>query len=171
MTPMLKQARGLGRHLPLVCARKSAPLVDLLTQFVDDRSRIVLLLLGRKAFAFVKNDLLLVGGASSLLWLRNRRNKFCAAPLVDGSLRWLPSIVQLPMLRRVFIRRIQDRVFEERVNHARVVYSRDHGGHLFSASSARETIAFIEIKTSIVLAFTFRNLAAAFSKAIRRRII
>src|SRR5439155_14369703 len=43
LPPMLKQTRRLGRDLPKII-RQCAPLVDLLPQFVDDRSGIVLLL-------------------------------------------------------------------------------------------------------------------------------
>lgn len=52
---------GLGCHLPLVGARKIAPLIYPLAQLIDDRSGIILLLGSGDTFAFVKNDLLLIG--------------------------------------------------------------------------------------------------------------
>ena len=44
VTPMLKQARSLRRHLPLVRVRDVSPLVNELAHLIDNR-RVVLLLL------------------------------------------------------------------------------------------------------------------------------
>ena len=48
--PVLEQARGLGRDLPVVRVRQRAPGVDVAAQLVDDRCGVVLLLGGAEAF-------------------------------------------------------------------------------------------------------------------------
>ena len=57
---MLQQARGLGRDLPLVRVRQVPPSFDVVTDLVDDRGRIVLLLNAGQAVTGIENDLGLV---------------------------------------------------------------------------------------------------------------
>jgi hypothetical protein len=49
MSPVLKEPRGLRCNLPLIGIGQGAPCFDIATDFIDDRSGIVLLLLCRKA--------------------------------------------------------------------------------------------------------------------------
>ena len=56
MPPMLKEARRLRRDLPLAGVGEGSPCVHCLADLIDDRRRIVLLFLGRKAFALVEHD-------------------------------------------------------------------------------------------------------------------
>ena len=65
MSPVLQQARGFGRYLP-VRRRQAAPLVYVLAQLIDDRRRVILLLFRRKPFAFVEDHLLLFRGSLAL---------------------------------------------------------------------------------------------------------
>src|SRR5437899_13048382 len=113
MTPVFQKTGCFRRDL-LQVVWQSAPLVHLLAKFVNDRSRIVLLLLCRKPFPFVEYDLLLSGRSSALLWLRDRSDEFCAPTPLDDFLCGL-SVIKLPVARRVFVRRIQNGVFEERI--------------------------------------------------------
>jgi len=62
MPPVLKQTSRLRGNLPLIRARKPAPSVHVAAHFVDDRGRVVLLLLRGKPLAFVENDFFLFGG-------------------------------------------------------------------------------------------------------------
>ena len=49
----------------------------------------------------------------SLFRLRDRRDEFCATPLLDDLLGRLPRLIEFPMPRRAFVGRIQDRMFEK----------------------------------------------------------
>src|SRR5262249_16890910 len=84
MAPMLEETGSLRRYLPLGWAQR-APRVDMTADLVDDRGRIVLLLLGRKALAFVENKSRLRRGFA-LLRLGDRRNEFGAASIFDDAL-------------------------------------------------------------------------------------
>src|SRR4029079_18561542 len=84
---------------------------------VDDRGLGVLLLLGRDPLGLLEDDLSLLPG--SLLRPRNGRQERCAPSPVNDVVRRLPVVLQVPMLARVLVRRIEDRVFEEAgVGHA-----------------------------------------------------
>jgi hypothetical protein len=89
---------------------------------VNDRG-MVLLFLRRKPFALVKNYLLLFGSPFPFSGFRNRRDKFRAAAALDNLLRRLTLIVEFPVSRWVFVRRVQDRMFEEWIGHLNVVSS------------------------------------------------
>ena len=86
--PMLQQPRCFRRDLPC-WSRQASPLVHFLANPIDDRGGIVLLFLGRKSFAFVENNLLLVGRPFSLLRLWDRRDELGAAAMFDDLLRRL----------------------------------------------------------------------------------
>src|SRR6266581_5474685 len=81
MSPMVEEPCGLWRHLPLALGQ-IAPGVDLPANFIDDRGEVVRLLLGRKAFALVEVQLLLMTTAS-LFRLRDRRDELGPPPSVD----------------------------------------------------------------------------------------
>ena len=83
---------------------------------VDDRGGVVLLLLGRKPFALVENKI----SPGSLPFLRffglgmgvmnSARRRFSMICLGR-----LPLLIEFPMPLRAIIRRVQDRMFKERV--------------------------------------------------------
>jgi hypothetical protein len=68
MPPMLQEARGRRRHLPLVRVRQVAPVFDIAPDLVDDRGRVVFLLRCREAMAAVEYEFGLRGRA---------RRRFC----------------------------------------------------------------------------------------------
>ncbi len=55
MPPMLQQASGFRCDLPFIRIRPGPPAVNLLANRVDDRSRIVLLILRREPLALVED--------------------------------------------------------------------------------------------------------------------
>ena len=85
---MLEKPGGFRGNLPLTRIGQCPPRIHVASNLVDGRSRIVLLLLARKPFAFVEYDFLLRAGLV-LLRLRNWRDKFGAAPFLDNLLRGL----------------------------------------------------------------------------------
>jgi hypothetical protein len=117
MAPVLEQARRFRRDLPVVRIRPASPLVYMLPELVDDRRGIVLLLFGREPSAFIKNDFPLCRLRLAFPGLRNRGNEFRAPAASDDSLCGLALIVELPMLSRVFIGRVQDGPFKKWISH------------------------------------------------------
>ena len=113
MSPVLEKSRRLRRHLPLA-GRQVAPRVDLPAHLVDDRREVVGLLLRRKALALVEVQFLLTA-PTPLLGLRNRRDEFGAAASLEQVTSGLARLVELPMLMRVLVRRVDDGPVEERV--------------------------------------------------------
>ena len=71
-----------------------------------------------KAFAFVEQQRFLLGTASLLLGLRDGRDEFGAPAARRDLLRGLSRGVQFPVAGRDFVRRVEDRSFEELVGHA-----------------------------------------------------
>ena len=116
MPPVVQESCGLRRHLPLA-SRQIAPGVDLRANFVDDRGEVVCLLLGRQAFAFIEVKLLLAAPAP-LLRLGYGRDELSPATPVDQMPGRLPRLVEFPMLMRVLVRRIDDRMVEKWVRHS-----------------------------------------------------
>ena len=78
---------------------------------------VVRLLLRRKASALVEVQLLLTAPAP-LLRLRDRGDELGPAPPVDQVSGRLTRLVELPVLTRVLVRRVDDRAVEERVGHS-----------------------------------------------------
>ena len=113
---MLEQAGGFRGNLPTTW-RKIAPRFYMASNFVDYGGDVVLLLLGGKALAFVKDHLLLRSRDFALLRFGNRRDEFRPASTLDDSLRGLTVCIEFPVLRRALIRRIQDGMIEEQVRH------------------------------------------------------
>src|SRR6266567_7979489 len=62
LAPMLEESSRLRRDLPLIGVGQGTPCVDITADFIDDRSRIVLLLLGRKPLALIEYKYLLCLG-------------------------------------------------------------------------------------------------------------
>ena len=125
MPPMLEQPGRLRRDLPLAGIGQGAPRVHVAAHLVDDRGRVVLLLLGREPLAFVEDDFLLRGDLLALLRLRDRRDELGPPAVFDDLLRRLPVLVQLPMPLRAFVGRVQDRVVEEGVGHGLMTKFKD----------------------------------------------
>jgi hypothetical protein len=115
--PMLEQAGGFGRDLPLARVWPGAPLGDVAAHFVDDRVGVVLLLLGRQPGTFIENDILLGRRGFSFLRLGDRRDELGAATGVDDFLRRLAVGIEFPMPLGALVRRIEDRMLEERIGH------------------------------------------------------
>ena len=73
LAPVLEQAGGFGRDLPLVRVGEFAPLIHVPADFVDDGVGVVLLLSGGNAFFVFEKDfaLLVFAGLAALLRLRH----------------------------------------------------------------------------------------------------
>src|SRR5687768_13530879 len=84
-------------------------------ELIDDRRGIVLLLLTRDPLFILKENLFL----PLLLFLRLRdgRDVFRGAAVLHDAVCWLSRFIELPVLLRVLVRRIQDRLREEGVGH------------------------------------------------------
>lgn len=104
VAPVLQEP-GRGRcHPPRVRLLNLTPAIDVVAQFVDNRRRIVLLLLRGQSQTFIEDHSLLLTGTSLLLWLRNRSEKLYRPPTVQNPLSRLAMFIQFPVPRRVFIR-------------------------------------------------------------------
>src|SRR3984893_19588345 len=66
--PVLKKTGCLRRDLPLIGIGQGTPCVHMTTDFIDDRSGVVLLRFGRKPLAFVEHKSRLCGGPFLRLW-------------------------------------------------------------------------------------------------------
>ena len=115
MPPVLEEARRLRRHLPLVRIGQGTPRVHVAADLVDDRGRVVLLLLGRKPLAFVEYESLLCRGLA-LLRLRDRRDEF-APRRVSMICWWAARLVELPMPRGYSYGELRIGLVEERIGH------------------------------------------------------
>ncbi len=115
--PVLEQARRFRRDQPVVGIGQLAPAFDVGADLVDDRGRVVLLLLGRKIVAGVEHHLGL-RLAAPLLRLRDRRDQVRAAADVEDPVGGLAVLVQLPVAAGIVIGRVQDRTLEELLGHA-----------------------------------------------------
>src|SRR4030067_897915 len=112
--------------------------------FVDDRSGIVLLFLGRKPCSIIENKTFLSGSAPPLFGLRDRRDELRAAARFKNLLRGLPRLIKLPMPRRAIIRRGGNQGVKEWIGH----------GQYFSA-----TLAMLRGSCSVAaIAFIMWNL-------------
>src|SRR6266700_3965083 len=114
---MLEEPSRLRRDLPLIGIGQGTPCVNITADFIDDRSRIVLLLLGRKPLAFVEHKSRLCSHLM-LLRFRDRSDEFGTAAALDDLLRGLPSLIKLPVPDRVIVWRVQNWVVEEGVGHS-----------------------------------------------------
>ena len=118
--PMLQQARGRRRDLPVVRVWQTPPGVDVVPDLVDDRGRVVLLL-GIGEIVRVREDHLplIRRPPLALARLGNRRDQRRAAtPLKRRSVGWLPICVELVVPGRDLVRRVEDGLLEECLNHA-----------------------------------------------------
>ena len=116
LTPVLQQARRLRRDIPLRLGR-GAPDVYLPSQHVDGRRRVVLLLFGGEPLPFVDDHRCLLSPAALLPWARHGRDVGRRASLFEDTVRGLALVVEIPVARRVLVRRVENRGFEEAVRH------------------------------------------------------
>ena len=119
VAPVLQQPRGLGRDLPLIGGRQVSPRLHVGADFIDDGRRVVFLLFCRKTIAGSKHKFRLVPGLSAPLRFWNRRDQFRAAAKLGYPVGRLAIGVQLPMPAGIGVGRVEDRVVEECVAHAR----------------------------------------------------
>ena len=114
VAPVVQQAGGLRRHPPLALIRQRAPAIDLVPDTVDGLRQFVLLVFGRNPLCFLVEDQRLLS-TLTLLYRRDRRDERDVAPPVDDPVGGLPALVELPVLRRVCVRGVEDRAVEELV--------------------------------------------------------
>jgi len=88
-----------------------------LPDFIDDGSRVIFLLRGRKAFSFIEDHSRLIRRAFPFSRLRNRRNEFRTPPTVNDPLRRLALIIQFPMPAWSLIRGIKDGMVKKWIAH------------------------------------------------------
>ncbi len=119
MSPVLEQAGRFGSDLPLARLGPGPPSVHMAAHLVDDRRGVVLLLRGRKPLALVEDHDLLRAGFLPFPRPGNGRDEFGPAAGLDDPLRRLALLVEFPMPPGTFIRRVQDRMFEEGIGHVR----------------------------------------------------
>ena len=100
---MQKQSCGFWGNTPLTLVWEFPPGVNLVTEFVYISSRVILLLFGRKPLAFIEDDLLLLGFASLLLWLRYGRDEFSPTPSLYDFVCGLAVFIQLPVFFGIFV--------------------------------------------------------------------
>ena len=115
-SPMLEKPRRYGRDAPRRF-RKLPPRINGGADFVNLRSKVVILLLGRNVFAFVQNEFRLLRrrirrSLRVFARCRNRRDKFRPTARVFDDLRRLP-VLQFPMTGRALIRGIENRLFKK----------------------------------------------------------
>lgn len=77
-----------------------APLIDMLTQLVDDRSDNVLLPRSREALSLVKDKTFLLRYGPAFFRIRYQGYELGSATLLDNLKRLLPLAVQISMAQR-----------------------------------------------------------------------
>src|SRR2546428_2730938 len=107
--------------MPVTGVRYFAPLIHLLTEQVDQRSGIVLLLRRRKPLALVENDLLLNRRLLPLFRLRDGRDVLGETASRDDLVRRLAARVELPVAAGIAVGRVENRLFEKRLLHVLVL--------------------------------------------------
>ena len=114
--PVVQQPGGLRGNPPLG-ARQPAPIVHALAHALDQPHQLVLLaILVRLPPGIIDTQLRLLGAL--LASVRDRGDERHRAPSIHDAVGGLPVLIQLPVPRRVLVRRIQDRLFEEPLHHA-----------------------------------------------------
>ena len=111
MSPMLKQAGGFRRDMPVGWIWSFSPLVYLAADRIDIRSRVVLLLRSWRAPCLPPKPVPVVVYVSSASEIGVMKAARAAA--VDDLLRWLALVIKLPVLRRVLVGRVEDRLLEK----------------------------------------------------------
>ena len=86
--------------------------MDGIADTIDGLGQLVLLAFGRDPLCFLVEDQRLLS-AFALLRLGDRRDERDLAPPVEHPVGRLPALVELPVPRRVFVWRVEDRTVEE----------------------------------------------------------
>ena len=97
--------------------------VDELVVLVDGRRRVVLLLFAREPIALVEHHLALFRATTLPSRRGNSRDVGRRPTLADNAVRGLSVLVELPVARRVLIRRVEDGRLEEAVGHTVLQFS------------------------------------------------
>ncbi len=113
MTPVLEKTSSFRCNSPLG-QRELTPPINLLAHSIDDGSMDILLILGRK---IVEQQVVLFGSALLVSRPGDGCDELSRTPALDNLLCRLPAVIQLPMARRIFIRRVENRMVEERIGH------------------------------------------------------
>lgn len=114
VSPVLQQAGGFGRDLPVPRVRDLAPLVHMTTQLVNDGRGVVLLVFVREALFILEGQIPLLG-RRPLLFLRlgDGGEELGLAPVIDDLLGGLALFIQLPVAGGVLVGRVENRVVEK----------------------------------------------------------
>ncbi|EKD39609.1 MAG: hypothetical protein ACD_75C00347G0001, partial [uncultured bacterium] len=95
MSPVLQQAIGFRTYLPVCRIQPSPPLIDMNSQFIDNRCRVILL--GFRCERMNGKEILLRAFSFTLSRLRNRGDESGTAAAFNDLLGWLPFIIKFPM--------------------------------------------------------------------------
>lgn len=106
MTPVLKQPGRFRCHMPLLWVGYHSPLIDLLPNGIDDSGMIVLLVVGREALHFIKDQLGLDGRTFAFPGFWYRCNELCFAARGNDVVRGLALVIELPMVTGIAVRRV-----------------------------------------------------------------
>ena len=117
--PVLQQPRRLRRHVPLVRIREAPPQVNPLSELVNDRGRVILLLLGGEALVCLEGQVPLALASPAFLWLGDRRDELRPPASRDQRVGRLAIPIEFPVLSRVVVGRVADRSLEKGISHTR----------------------------------------------------
>ena len=110
--PVMQQPGRLRRDPPLTKIRQRPPAINGAADAVDGLRQLVLLIFGCDlARSLIQVQLLL--RAFDLLRLGDRRDERDPPPVIEDAVGGLAALVELPVPRRVFVRRVEDRTVEE----------------------------------------------------------
>ena len=109
LPPVLQQPCRLGRDEPLVRVRQVTPRLDVGPHLVDDRRRIVFLLVRRKPRLIREEQLCLPTTLVTLLRLRHRGDEVRSAPCLDDAVRGLSVGVEFPMPAGKAVGRVENK--------------------------------------------------------------
>src|SRR2546430_5636002 len=88
--------------------------------FIDDRRKVVLLVLGGEPLSLVEHKPRLCSGLA-LFRLWDRRDELGTTSVLNDLLRGLPCVIKLPMPPWVFVRGVQNRVVKKWIRHFRLL--------------------------------------------------
>lgn len=115
MPPVLQQANGFRAYLPVCRICPFPPLIDMNTQFIDDRCRVILL--GLRCELMNGKEILLRAFSFTLTRLRNRGDESGGTTAFNDLFGWLPFIIKFPMSQWIFVRRVEDGLGKKSVFH------------------------------------------------------
>ena len=112
VTPVLQEVNGLWCYLPVVRIGQASPLFNVPTDLIDVRGRVILLRVSGDRLDFPEWQRMLIGGRSASPWLRYRRDELRTATAFDDSLCWLALGIEFPVLSRLLVGGIQNRLLK-----------------------------------------------------------